>query len=224
MDRTVIFGASRGLGAELAKFVAGQGINVTGFARKEDRLKKISESFPFFEHHVADVSIEQNQERALNLLFELTNVTKIFCVVGGGPYGPFQKRAFKDHEWAWQVTYVFAARLVHAVLSRPAPRPQVILIGSSVAESAPDPMAASYCAAKHALFGLYKSLKAEAPDFDLRLFSPGYMDTELLPSNAAQRKLGVFDPAVLAQELWTWSLTADIGGHKVYPHHPKESL
>jgi NAD(P)-dependent dehydrogenase (short-subunit alcohol dehydrogenase family) len=100
----------------------------------------------------------------------------------------------------------------------------VILLGSAVAEASADPGAASYCAAKHALKGLIASLRAEIPAWDLRLFSPGYMDTEMLPGNAAARRQGVYSPARMARELWDWSLTPDIGGHKLYPRHPSANL
>jgi short-subunit dehydrogenase len=220
MDRAVIFGASRGLGAELAKYISSRGETVTGFARKESLLKNLQTELPFFDYHVADFADSFGQEHALRFVLENNDVNKVFCVAGGGPYGFFHERAFKDHEWAWQVTYVFAARLMHGILASKR-RPQVILLGSSVAESEADPRAASYCAAKHALRGLFMSLREEQPDFDLRLFSPGYMDTALLPVNAAARKRGVYDPKVVAQELWTWSLTGEIGGHRVYPRHPE---
>ena len=112
--------------------------------------------------------------------------------------------------------------MLHALVSAKAPIPQVILVGSSVAESAADPKAASYCAAKHALRGLFLSLREEYPDWDLRLFSPGYMDTDMLPPHALVRKKGVHDPARVASDLWSWALTADRGAHWVYPIHPNQ--
>jgi hypothetical protein len=46
------------------------------------------------------------------------------------------------------------------------------------------------------------------------------MDTPLLPLNAEARKAGVYDPIDVANDVWLWSASADIGGHKVYPKHP----
>lgn len=201
MERVVIFGSSRGLGLELFKHVEDQGLRVSGWSRKQ-----------------GDISRPEGQQLALDSL-AAEPASKVFCVAGGGPYGPFHRREWKDHEWAWQVTFAFPARVLHQ-LARAALKPQAILIGSAVAESSADPLAASYSAAKHALKGLYTSLRAEYPEWDLRLFSPGYIDTDLLPKNAAVRRLGVYDPARLARELWQWTLTADPGGHKMYAKHP----
>ncbi|MBX3020792.1 MAG: SDR family NAD(P)-dependent oxidoreductase [Bdellovibrionales bacterium] len=219
MDRAVIFGASRGLGAELAKQACAAGYPVLGWGRKEKALAEQRERDPLFEYRVADFSKSFGQDEAIRYLLGSEPFSKVFLVVGGGPYGLFQERDWPSHEWALQVSFIFQARVIHALLAARRLE-QLILVGSSVAESAADPQAASYCAAKHALRGLYASVRAETPDWDLRLFSPGYMDTEMLPKNAAVRSKGVYSPSVVAGELWTWSLTADYGGHRVYPPHP----
>lgn len=219
MERALIFGSSRGLGAELAIEACTQGYPVTGWGRKEAGLAAIRERFPLFDYQIADFSSLHGQDQVEQYLLGKQPFTKVFLVAGGGPYGPFHERPWASHEWAWQTTFQFAARVLHTLGSRHRFE-QVILVGSSVAESEGDPRAASYAAAKHALKGLYLSLRAESPQWDVRLFSPGYMDTDLLPKNAPVRQKGVYSPAALARELWTWSLTADIGGHRVYPKHP----
>ena len=218
MDRAVILGASRGLGAQLARYACSTTYPVVGFGRKQSALQALREEHPLFSYEVADFSKPADQDRVIEYLLN-GNFNKVFYIAGGGPYGPFVKHGFKDHDWAWEVTFRFPARLVH-VLAAAHPLAQLILTGSSVAESSADPLAASYCAGKHALKGLFTSVAKELPEWDLRLFSPGYMDTEMLPANAAVRQLGVYDPGQIARELWTWSLSADKGGHKLYPKHP----
>jgi len=221
MDRVIILGASRGLGAELVK-VAGMsgGVPTFGFARKEAPLLKLREQFPLFAYRVCDFSTRVGQDEVIRFLLS-ENYNKVICVAGGGPYGEYGNRALKDHEWAWEVTYHFQARVLHALLAEGHHHAeQVVFVGSAVAENEPDPRAASYCAAKHALRGLVLSVRMENPQLDIRLFSPGYMDTDMLPANAAVRKAGVYSPADMARELWTWSLSADNTGHRVYPKHP----
>lgn len=218
MERAVILGASRGLGAELVQVVCGAMFPVHGFGRKEARLAALREKFPLFEYDVADFSVRTEQDRVIQAVLE-TDCSKVFCVAGGGPFGPFHQREIKDHDWAWEVSFRFPAKVAHALL-RAKPDVQLILVGSSVAESGPDMQAASYAAAKHALKGLFATLRLENPDFDIRLFSPGYMDTDMLPKNAAVRQRGVYSPQMVAQELWLWSLSADPTGHRVYPPHP----
>lgn len=218
MDRAMILGASRGLGAELVKVAASVGYPTVGFGRKEPLLHKLRDQYPLFEYVVADFSTAAGQETALAALRGST-FNKIFYLAGGGPYGPFGEQNWRSHEWAWEVTFKFPARILHALSSNHRYE-QVVLVGSSVAENSGDPGAASYAASKHAIKGLYSSIRLDYPDWDVRLFSPGYMDTSLLPSSAPQRKLGVYDPLIIAEELWTWSLSADNGGHRVYPKHP----
>lgn len=213
--RVVIFGASRGLGRELALRIASSNMEVVGFSRKENLLKEMAATRPHFRYQVADFAKEPDQERVLSFLRE-NRFDKVFLVAGGGPYGFFHQRTFKDHLWAWETSFVFHAKVLHLLASAEL-RPQTVVVGSSVAESEPDPKAASYCAAKHALKGLVLSLRAENPDWDLRLFSPGYMDTDLLPKNAAVRKRGVHNAARVAEDLWQWSLTPSLEGHKMDP-------
>jgi short-subunit dehydrogenase len=157
----------------------------------------------------------------------------IYCA-GGGPYGPFGAKAWADHEWAWAVTFLFPARLLHTLmahapsssgnaLSMPAATAdlQLLFVGSAIAEDKPDPLAASYAAAKHALKGLVGSVAAEleadrkgpkdktasadrgALQVQVKLFSPGYMDTDLLPKDAwPRRKSGLLQsPSEVAKDL-----------------------
>jgi short-subunit dehydrogenase len=219
MDRVIILGASRGLGAELVKYISSTGFPMVGFGRKVQLLQALRDSHPLFEYRAADFSTPEGQDEVMRYLLE-ENYSKVICVAGGGPYGPYEKRAWKDHQWAFEVTYQFPAKVIYAMLKGGRRDCQLILVGSAVAESSGDPLAASYSAAKHALKGLFSSIRQENPEWDIRLFSPGYMDTELLPTNAAVRQLGVYSPAVMARELWAWGLSADDTGHRVYPKHP----
>lgn len=213
--RSLIFGASRGLGRALALHAARNGSPVVGFSRKENLLKAMAEEEPLFRYHVADFAKSEDQDRILEHL-RAHRYDKIFLVAGGGPYGLYHERALRDHLWALETSFLFPAKVLHllATLRR---GEQTIVVGSSVAESAPDPKAASYCAAKHALKGLTLSLRAENPDWDLRLFSPGYMDTDLLPRNAAVRNGGIHNALRVAEDLWRWSLTPPGEVHKMDP-------
>ena len=219
MDRVIVLGASRGLGAELVKHISSAGYSVVGFGRKAAALEALREANPSFKFHLTDFSTQLGQDEAIRYLVE-QSYSKVISVAGGGPYGPFQNRAWKDHRWGWEVTFQFPARVIHAMLVAGRLDKQLVLVGSAVAESSPDPMAASYSAAKHALKGLVTSVQLENPSWDVRLFSPGYMDTDMLPANAVVRELGVYNPALIAGELWSWSLSSDKSGHRVYPKHP----
>lgn len=139
---------------------------------------------------------------------------RIFYIAGGGPYGNFVEKEWKDHQWALQVSFLTPMKLLHHCLKRPFLK-QIIAVGSAIAEDKADSGAASYAAAKHGLKGLVHSLQAET-EKDVRLFSPGYINTEMLPL-AAQGRLApgvkVNQPADLACEFIDWAQTEDAPWH-----------
>lgn len=206
MNRVVIIGASRGLGAELCA-IASRQAEVLGVSRSQGHAARW---------------FKQDLSKDISPLLETLKEFKpnqIFYVAGGGPFGDFASKDFKDHQWCFRTTFESAARVVHEFLGK---SDQIVLCGSAVAEANADPKAASYAAAKHALKGLYASIIAEKPSTDLRLFSPGYLDTELLPKNASVRYKGVWDPKVVAMDLWQWSENKQGRfGHKIYTNHPE---
>jgi short-subunit dehydrogenase len=132
--------------------------------------------------------------------------TQIIYFAGGGPYGLFQEKKWSDHQWALQTSFLYPAELLHSIKSQLENWPQLkkfVFIGSAVAEDKPDPRASSYSAAKHAMRGLLTSIKAEqdsAPK--ILLFSPPYMQTDLLPAHSQPRLSDrAENPEVVAERL-----------------------
>jgi NAD(P)-dependent dehydrogenase (short-subunit alcohol dehydrogenase family) len=204
----VLLGASRGLGLAFARRALTESVPpvLHCFSRKAP------EQSGFSGIHTSDFSKNENWGEVIGRIRNL-EPERIFYFAAGGPHGKFQSKDWKDHVWSWKVSFEFPAFLCHQVLRDPQKVRQIVFVGSSVAESHPDPMASSYSAAKHALLGLLTSIQAEGPTVDLRLFSPGYMDTQLLPANAwpRQRSGGVKSPEEVAEILWTWIHNADDG-------------
>ena len=215
-QRVAILGASRGLGRAFCHRIwhDSENCKLLAMARKKELLSELRDQLNEVKKHTdkkkgllecfaCDFSREDGQIQALHQL-ELFLPERIFYFAGGGPYGAFEKKAWKDHVWAWTVTFLFAARVVHWAMQHNIE--QVVLIGSAISESSGDPRAASYSSAKHALLGLIRSIHLENPAFDLRVFSPGYMDTDLLPANAIPRDTKeVASPEEVAEVLWKWS-------------------
>ena len=131
--------------------------------------------------------------------------THIYYFAGGGPFAPFHLKEFKDHEWTFNVNFKTPAQLIHWALKQNIQ--QFIATGSAIAESKGDANASSYAASKHALLGLCQSVWLESPQFDLRLFSPSYMDTDLLPPKALPRQQNkkLQKPTDLASPFWHWA-------------------
>ena len=199
----LLVGASRGLGASFARLLLeGQPrAEITVVSRKPPSLslgRWIS----------ADISKTEGQQTVLELCHQ-SDFTHAIYFAGGGPFADFQKREWKDHHWALQVTFLFAAQWTHFLLSKKNPPKSLTLIGSSVAETGGDPGAASYAAAKAGLRGLFESLALEKPSTELRMFSPGYMDTDLLPKGSFPREQQVWSPEVVAAELYEFLLSGE---------------
>lgn len=200
--KVAIIGGTRGLGRALVECYhsAGHSIFVVG--------RKVAREFAIHRQNMeldaTDLSRGLEAAQLAKRLTEFAPDLVIYCA-GGGPHGNFASKQFKDHRWAWQVSFLSAARILHK-LSGQSPIPQTVLIGSALCETRGEATGASYAAAKHALVGLYQSLRLEQPDWDLRLFSPGYMDTELLPARTAPRTSGkkINSPIDVANRLIDW--------------------
>lgn len=197
----LFLGASRGLGHEV--------LGMTAKLFPEAQFRNISrQSRPGF-----DFSKPEIWPSLISEIFQ-SEVTRLWFFAGGGPYGEYGRKEWKDHQWAFRVNFECPAFLLHEILrSTPSQLKQVIFVGSSIAEDKPDPLAASYSAAKHALRGLVTSVQAEmqselATSIDLRLFSPTYMDSALLPKSAKPRQTAgvVRNLPEVGDEFIAWAL------------------
>lgn len=189
-ERILVLGGSRGLGKALIDHFQLNYIFAVSMSRKSDLS--------------ADFSKNETWPVIISKIIEFKPTRIIYCAAGG-PYGDFQKFEWKDHEWSFKVSFLFPAFLLHSLFKNPIPGlKQICVIGSSIAENQPDPGAAAYCAAKHALRGLISTLQKEEnlSNIDLRLLSPGYMQTDLLPVGSEPRELKkAKDPKISAQRM-----------------------
>ena len=207
MQKFILLGASRGLGWETFIQLAAK--------NPENKFLLSSRKIAGKESEVSAISPNTRclaQDFSRTIQSEYLSELKHFdadCLVyfaGGGPYGIFQGKKWSDHEWALRTSFLYPAELVHSILANRnewAGLKKIVLIGSAIAEAAGDPQAASYAAAKHALKGLVDSVNAEQkPDPAVLLFSPGYMQTDLLPAKSgSQAALLAESPTVVAERL-----------------------
>lgn len=195
--RILIFGASRGLGLQIAKIFAPHA-SLLLVSRKPAQEKILNSEFVS-----CDLSRPEQFDPLVEKIKEF-NPQSIFYVAGGGPYGLFHEKSWKSHQWSFQVNFLTPAYFSHQCLQNPDLQ-QIVFVGSAIAESKADPMATSYSSSKFALRGLYENLKAEYPNKDIRLYSPGYMLTDLLPQNSLPRLQNqAMDPQLVAQDFQKW--------------------
>lgn len=212
--KVAILGASRGLGRSLVQTLESD--RATGEILAVSRNPNLQES----SEKVSAFGFDLASEKLDALIAELEEFRPdivIYCA-GGGPYSKFEQAKWKSHDWALQVSFLAAARLAHWFMGRKqaSTADQWIWVGSAIAEAQGDPCGSSYAAAKHALLGLYQSIQMEKPSLDLRLFSPGYMNTDLLPKGSWPRRQdkSLWEPEEVARLLWEWSNNPDqFGGH-----------
>lgn len=213
MKETVAFiGCSRGLGHAVCmewsrRELGDQSLLVS---RNIGLLETLSKQL----HHPSELlSLDFAKDSAVDELIPVLKELKpsrLFYFAGGGPFGLFPDKEWKDHQWALNVTLLSPMKLIHRLLRDDELRflKQVICVGSLIADQKPDPMAASYATAKHGLYGLLSTLVAEESPLDVRLFRPGYMDTDLLPPNAKPRRHSqpVASPETVAESFVGWAL------------------
>jgi short-subunit dehydrogenase len=201
VEKFLLLGASRGLGWATYKILAERSKN----SDTEDHFllvaRTIAKNLPQLKPNASTLSYDFSKpEIDPDFLAQIKTFqpTQIIYFAGGGPFGLFQSKSWSSHMWSLRTTFLFPAELLHKSLSNPAEwnsLKQVTVIGSSIAEEKPDPMASSYCAAKHGLKGLLSTIKAEQePFFKLDLFSPGYIQTDLLPAKSKPRLSGLAEP------------------------------
>ncbi|MES3039324.1 MAG: hypothetical protein V4736_15555, partial [Bdellovibrionota bacterium] len=107
MEKIALFGCSRGLGWEVAQLWAqNPKVDLLMLSRRIEHLKwprqDVKRNFDF--------SKPDNWERMTDLLRKF-NPTGIIYLAGGGPYGPYASKDWKDQEWALNVNFTFPAYL-----------------------------------------------------------------------------------------------------------------
>src|SRR5690349_1524266 len=123
----VLLGASKGLGRSFLEKALASQVTVHALSRKIDSYPLDVQAFSF------DFSQASQWPDLIERIREL-NPERIFYFAGGGPFGNFQTKEWKDHQWAWKVSFECPAFLLHQFLRDPRQLKQFVAVGSSVAE------------------------------------------------------------------------------------------
>lgn len=213
-DRIAILGASRGIGFAISQLL-----------EPRSELLLVSRKWPTQNLKSKRFSLDLTSAEDLNKLkLELLQFLpqRIFYVAGGGPFGEYASKAFKDHLWAYRLNLLVPAEVLHWCMRGEFKNlRQIIFVGSAIAEDKGDVFAASYSSAKHGLLGLLRSVQKENPKTDLRLYSPGYTATSLLPKSAQEKYKPQLSEAIdVARDFVSWALLPEGEKHRIYqPHH-----
>lgn len=183
-----LVGASSGIGAELARRLAGAGWQVALTSRRKDRLEALQAESPACLHvYTGDVTDAEGLAR-LVVRIEAERGPVELCILNAGDYEPMGLEAF-DIALFRRLMEVNYMGVVHGLAAMmPAMRRRgrgEILITASLAGYRGLPRAAPYGATKAALISLAESLQPElaAEGVRLRLINPGFVSTPLTDKN-----------------------------------------
>ena len=203
----IVTGSSSGMGREIARALAAEGMKVMLAARREDRLRivaaEIAEAGGTALVHAADCTREDEVEALFRSADAGLGQIDLLVNSTGAPQAtPITDMSLE--EWRRVIdanlTSVFLAGREALKRMKPRGRGRIISIGSVAARS-PRANAAAYVAAKYGLDGLTRSMALEGRDHGVAVsvLHPGFTVTGFGPDADGQPGRGAMDPRDIAQ-------------------------
>ncbi len=194
MPTALVTGASKGIGAAVAKRLAEDGYDVAIHYRTDPMgAKKTAEAVRKAKRKAVLVKGDLAVGADIGRLADEVKAAfpKLDCIVHNG--GMYDRRRFENMTGnAWVATRLVhldaPALLTHALLDRLSKDASVVFVSSIVAFRG-SRNGAHYAAAKAALLGLARSLALElAPRVRVNVVAPGYVDTKLLETDSPVKR------------------------------------
>jgi short-subunit dehydrogenase len=188
-NASLVLGGSRGLGKSLCQVLS----------KNKEECLALSRS--------TDLKLDLTQSDAMNIFkssVQENNFSHVFYVAGGGPHGPFFDKPLHSHKWAFELNYFKPVEIAHYLKSISF-KGVFVFIGSAIAENRTSSKSLSYSLSKRASVKTLLSLSEE--ELKVRVFSPPYMNTSLLPLKAWPRLENpelVIEPNKVAEVLIEW--------------------
>ena len=172
----LVTGSSGGLGSSIAKEMSQRGciVHVTG--RNSDKLAEIEGNGRFAGSHIVDL---RNISKLESLIEEVRPEILVNCA-GLFPVGGIVESDKEEFDEAFEVNVRAPYFLTKFAITHMEGWGRVVNIGSSSSYSG-FAGTSIYCASKHALLGISRSLFHELKDSGIRVFcvSPGSIKTEM---------------------------------------------
>lgn len=183
----VITGGAGGIGTAIAQALAESGVKLTLMGRNESRLREKASLFKDSCAMVCDVTDEESVQSAFAASISRHGPVSILINNAGmASSAPLQKTSLEDFTALINVNltgaFLCSRQVITNMIERRAGR---IINIASTAGLKGYPYVAAYCAAKHGLIGLTRSLALEVADKGVivNAVCPGYTDTDLLKSS-----------------------------------------
>lgn len=181
----VVTGASSGLGAQLARALAGAGAVPVLAARRAERLKEIQAQVPRADAVVCDVADAADRERLIETVVDRHGrIDGLVNNAGTSASGPALRGAVEDFERVIQTNLVApfalscaAARHMRDGGGRSIVNVASVMSGHTIAQL-PD---AAYVASKAGLIGLTRELASQWGRYGIRVnaIAPGFFPSEM---------------------------------------------
>jgi short-subunit dehydrogenase len=188
-DKVVLVtGASRGIGAEIARQAAARGARLGLIARTQTDLDRLRDEIgPACATAIADVADRAQVDAAVKKIGEeLGSIDVVVVNAGVGLHGPFIDADVADLDRVMRVNYMGSVHVLKAVLPGMIERRQghVAVIGS-ISGRMGSPFEAGYSASKFALTGLTEALSIELLAFNINvsLVNPGPTSTSFFDAS-----------------------------------------
>jgi short-subunit dehydrogenase len=209
--RTIVTGATSGIGRALVIELVSRGAKVVGLARRGERLQALDELMAASDRYrfvIGDVTRPEDRGAALAAAQrEFGGLDALINNAGIGALGRFDQADDARLRQVMEVNFFGPAAFIREALPalRAGNRPIIVNIGSVLGHRAV-PEKSEYCASKFALHGLSDALRAElAPlGIDVLLVSPSttaseFFDVAIGASTKPQGRFGGMPAEVVAR-------------------------
>ena len=222
-ERIWIIGASSGIGEALALLLAGKGARLILSARRETMLASLQRSLPHPSEHqimTLDVAQPSSIEQALRKAYSDNGmIDRIIYLAAIYHPTSLAEMDLATAENIIDINLTGTLRFIHFLqpylpVKGNNNKPQIAICGS-VAGYNGLPQGQPYSASKAALISLTESFQAERPDLEIKLISPGFVDTPLTRLNQFTM------PGILSPQQAAIALAAGLQRRGFEIHFPK---
>lgn len=190
--RTVIIGASEGIGAATAIKFAQKGRDLILVARNETKLQSLQHEIQENYHVKVDYIVcDISDEKALNHCVEILKNYSIETILFNAFYcklGTFSTLSEHDVLTHLKLNVVAQTVLAHKVLPL-IKKGGSIYVTASLASFFIAPYVNLYFSTKHYFLNFFKTLSYELDDIRVKIFCPGFVKTNMIASNLDNKKL-----------------------------------